>query len=242
MKKLTTYLGVLAAVIMAAFVAACGKSGGGNNPLPTPCYGSHCVVNPSGSKLSFASQNTMMSYYYPAYGNTMQTFSGLRTIMKEAMGVCDRNHSDGGLASCSAWMSGFHDITISANGAQANSVKLIMRSYPYQSGIYYSYSLPSFDQFFLGLFGFNTFNMQYVYNPMILEMSINPINNSQGFELRGYGPYWSLGGRKLIQLQVPVGKFEDPQFNYDLYYNAEKVASGSLLRCPNQQCNLPFMP
>src|SRR5690606_8883161 len=101
------------------------------------------------------------------------------------------------------------------NGSQANSVQLVLRAKPFdncQNPINnpnfctsYWYSLPSFKQMILGLFGFNTFNNSNIYNPMVLNMTVWPINDSRGFELRGYAPgqdmYHNSGGL-MFQFQV----------------------------------------
>ena len=171
----------------------------------------------------------------------------MRQVFKTAMRTCDRNYKDGGLADCDSYMRGFNDIMIFANGSQAQTVQMIVRSMPdtsCQSPYYcsnYWYSLPSFQQFILGMFGFSTYNNSNVYNPMSLTMTIWPINNSQGFELRGNAPgydlYYNSGGL-LFQFQVAQGKLEDAAWDYRLVFNGEVAASGRMVRCSTANCGM----
>jgi hypothetical protein len=136
---------------------------------------------------------------------------------------------------------------IFSNGAQASSVQMVMRAMPdtsCQNPYYcssYWYSLPSFKQFILGLLGFPAFNNSYIYNPMVLNMTIWPINNSQGFELRGYAPgydlYYNSGGL-LFQFQVPQGKLEDLAWNFQVVFNGTVAGTGRMVRCSQPNCGV----
>jgi hypothetical protein len=260
MKKLSTLTWVFVAGFIAMAMVSCAKSGGGGgNQAPTPPV--TALTIPPGVQFGFFAQNNKMNSYYNSGGSTYTIQSGMKTILKYAMGVCDRNATDGGLANCNAWMgNAFHDIMIFANGSQANTVKLVLRAMPdttctgYTCG-WYSFSLPNFSQFFLGLFGFNTFNNAGAYNPMILDMTINPIcvnangincedrdsTYSTGFELRGYAPEgatYKMGRNLLFQVQVPVGKLEDQSWDFNLYYNGQTAGSGRMVRCVNANCGV----
>lgn len=253
MKTFAQYTWIFVTALCAVSLIACAKAGNNNTVPPSPyppyggCYNGVCPGGYPTNQLAFYSQNSLMDQYYQQMGYypnpnaQMQVQNGMRTINKYAMGVCDRNHSDGGLADCSNWVSGYHDFVIVAGSLSASTVKVVIRSYPQVNyGQWYSYSIPSFSQFVLGAFGFNTYNNYGVYNPMILTMTVSPINGNKGFELRGNGPQYSAGSGLLFQIQVLNGKLEDTKLNYTMYFNSDLAATGSLARCATQNCGLPF--
>jgi hypothetical protein len=243
----TYYSAFVIAIAILGFVA-CGKSGGTSAPV-VPVTTPVVAAIPPGTKIGFYAQNNKMNYLYPdAVGSVLDLrATGMTNVLKFAMGVCDRNYIDAGRAACSTWLNGLHDMMIFANGSQANTVKLVIRSMldnSCQSPNYcssYWYSLPNFKQFILGAFGFNTYNNAGVYDPMVLDMTIWPVNNSQGFELRGYAPggaTYQGGNNLLFQFQVANGKLEDASWDFVLYYNANIVATGRMLRCQTQNCGV----
>ena len=224
-----------------AFFNSCGSSGGSTGASPQPQL--PAPVLPQSSSLGFYAQTS--NFYLPGYLNnqsTLQVQSGMYQVLKEAMGVCDREHSSGGLASCSTWISGAFDIVLYAEGGStSNSVKLVIRALPGSqlSGYgWYSYSLPSFRQFIGCLIGICYSNPSGVFNPLVLEASIWPINQSQGFESRAYGPRMSQAYNKLFQLQVAQGKLEDQAWNFNLIYNGISAAQGRAVRCQSQFCGM----
>ena len=260
MKSRSTLIWVLLASFISLALVACGKSGGNNNnEVPAPPV--TALTIPPGVQFGFVAQNDKMNSVYNSGGSTYTIRQGMKTILKYAMGVCDRNATDAGLANCNSWMSNaFHDIMIFANGSQTNTVKLVIRAMPdtrctgWSCG-WYSLSLPNFTQFFTSLFGFNTLNNAGMYNPMILDMTINPIcvntgdvicserdsTYSTGFELRGYAPEgatYKMGRNLLFQVQVPVGKLEDQSWNFNLYYNGQHAGSGRMVRCLSANCGV----
>ncbi len=241
----------LIALAVVALVA-CGKSGPSANVTPPPPAATVVApptVNSVNVPLGFYAQNDKMNFLYPgAVGSTLNIQpTGMASVLKYAMGVCERNYISGGQALCSSWVAGLHDMMLFASGSQANKVKLVIRSMLDQScqspgacGSYW-YSLPNFTQLILGAFGFNTYNNAGVYDPMVLDMTVWPINNSQGFELRGYAPggaTYQGGNNLLFQFQVAVGKLDDPAWDFVLYYNSVAVANGHMLRCVSQNCGV----
>lgn len=244
--KLLKYIVPVSLAIGALAIVACGKSGGGFNGdgggvVPTN-------VIPPGSKIGFVAQNAKAYEVRPDMGSSLTVGQGAKTMMKYAMGVCDRENTNMGLANCNAWMNGFHDIMLFADGSQTNKVKMVIRAFPDTrctgtSCGYYSATLPSVGQFIRSLFGFPAGNMAGFYNPMVLDMTIWPINNNQGFELRGYGPAgatFGLGANLLFQFQVAQGKLEDAAWDFNLYYNGVNglVYSGRMVRCNTQDCGV----
>ncbi len=241
-------------ILICAFVlaaAACAKkdnssSGGGETTTPPPVTTLAVPNVPVG----FFAQNQKMNYYYPTTQATTYNLnsSGMRDILRLAMGVCDRDHANGGTAACPAWIQGFNDIVLLSEASQANTVRLILRSYPdtsCQSPTYcssYSYSLPSFAQIFgAALLGINSFNNAGYYNPMVLNMTIWPVNDSKGFELRGYPPAGATfhgGSNLLLRFRVEQGKLDDNGWDFPLYYNETVAASGHMSRCMSNNCGL----
>lgn len=241
MKKAWFYTFGLVAMLGALSLTACQKGGGGAAPVIAPAIVPYSV--PPGTKIGFYAQTTNMNPYgYTNVSGTMNVQSGWRNMLKEAMGVCDREYSTGGYANCNSWMNGWHDLVIIMDGSQASGVSITVRSMPFISNYYnYYYQFPKFEDAILGFLGFPVgSNPQGFYNPMILNGSIWPVNNSQGFEIRSNGPSYSQGYNKLLQLQVEQGKIEDGSFNFKLYYNGINglAASGTMVRCQTQNCGL----
>ena len=253
MKTRSPFYSLFVVALAVVGFVACGKSGGGSNNVPAagPALVAPVLTHaiPPGTQVGFYAQNNKMNYLYPgAVGSTLNLQqTGMSNVLKYAMGVCDRNYISGGGAACSTWLNGLHDMMLFANGSQASSVKLVIRSMLDQScqnsfecGSYW-YSLPNFQQMVLGFFGFNTLNNAGVYDPMVLDMTVWPVNNSQGFELRGYAPggaTYQGGNNLLFQFQVANGKLEDPAWDFVLYYNSVSVATGHMLRCQTQNCGV----
>jgi len=247
MKKLSILMHLLVVALAASMIVACAKNDGGNGgeALPVPPIAPQ--LNFSGGKIAFYAQNTKMDRLYANNGTSYNLQSGMNSVLKTAMRTCDRAHANGGFVTCTSYMSGFNDIMLFSNGAQANSVQLVLRSMPdttCQNPYYcsnYWYSLPSFKQVILGMFGFNTFNYSNIYNPMVLTMSIWPINGGKGFELRGNAPggdlYYNSGGL-LFQFQVAQGKLEDLSWDFRLIFNGTVAASGRMVRCPLANCGV----
>jgi hypothetical protein len=239
---------IMGVFVGSGFLAACGKSGGGDtvlNPgVVQTCTNAGCTYPvPANSKLGFYAQTS--NFYIPGYvnnGSTLQMQSGMSQVLKDAMGVCDRVAYTGGISACSNWMGGAHDLVLYSDaGSTANTMKLIIRSTPgMQLGGYgwYQYSVPDFKTAIFNLLGFPVGNYSGVFDPMVLEATIWPVNNSQGFEVRAYGPRMSYAWNKLFQLQVANGKLEDAQWNFQLYFNGQAAMSGKAVRCQSQNCGL----
>lgn len=253
-QKIWSTIAVWAGISTASVVllTACGSNNSATNttpppavvaPLPTgPIYGQGPI--PPGTKLGFYAQNPNMNQYYP---NNQSTYNvendGMARMLKFAMGACDRNTYDGGLSACSSWTGGYHDMVIFMDGAQTNMAKVVFRSYPkincnaYGCGAYY-YSLPSLTDFFLATIGLNPTNQSGIFNPMVLDMTIWPINNNQGFELRANGPQGSRTKYVLIQIRVENGRVENGYLDFTATYNGYNFGSGRFIRCTKENCGL----
>jgi hypothetical protein len=222
-----------------------------SNLGPQPCTTPNCqgiVPFVPNQPFGFYAQNSNMDYYRPNAGSTLNTNpTQLTRVLRDFMGVCDREHSNGGLANCQSWLTGFHRIEFQTSSSLSNMISFAIASYPQiNPNFYFYYQLPSFSEFFAGLGGYPIGNPAGIFNPMFLTMTVNPINNSKGFELRSYGPRFSFASGTLLQLVVPNGKFEDPAFDYAIFVNnipaatafdlSQAAAYGRMVRCTTQPC------
>lgn len=250
MKRLTTWFLIATATAAALALSACGKSGGGggaNNLVTGPIYPIGGV--PPGSRYAFYSQNDKMQWYFPGSPAELSVSSGMRDLMKLAMGVCDRQNSSGGLANCSTWMNGFHDIVVLFDGNLSGQARVIIRSYPYQEctpwncSSYYS-SLPSFREFFSSLIlGWPTYNTSPTFNPMIIQGPVSNWNSNQGFKIEALGPQgsllsWNQGTSLPFEIEVETGKIEDFAFPFRLKFQGQLAATGVLRRCNTSNCGI----
>ncbi len=165
-------------------------------------------------------------------------------FLKSAMGVCDRMQYAGGLSACEAWSNGYLDVTVQSYNTQSNNVRVTFRAWPkaYPGG-WWAGQFPNFGDFVAQMFGFPTMAVTgAVRNPLVLDMVVSLINNSNGFEARGYGDYWTTASRSLIQVVVPNGKFEQSGFNYQIAFGNQATgkgkvfATGWLTRCSRPDC------
>lgn len=241
MKK---FIFLIAGFMVSAFVVACGSGSsdnGNNTVIQCPagstfqngyCVGGNGAVVQTGS-VGFYSENW--------HDRTLTaTGSGLSKFLRDAMGVCDRNHSNGGLAGCSAWTAGAFDIVMQAPNSQTNSVQVTFRAKPQVNpNGYYAYSLPSAGQLAGAFFGFPVVgNPSAVRNPLQLNMTVSVTNNYQGFEARGYGDFYTTANRSLVQVQIAKGKLEDSRFDYRIAYRGEIIVTGTFVRCNTADCGL----
>ena len=248
MKKAWIITLVLFSAGAMSLLSACSNDGGVGNQapqIPVSCTSGQCLnypgttyQYPANTQILFTSRKTDQ-FYQPYYSyaqtaGTLTTGSGWTAMLKEAMGICDRESWSAGSASCSYYTSGAAEIAFQMDSSTASGVRLMIKAAPQAS--YYSYygSSPSLSTFLLGwMTGIWATNPQGYFNPMVLNANIWPVNNNQGFEIRSNGPTVSAASAKLLQLQVATGKVEDNSFSYNLYYNGALAASGTMSRCTN---------
>lgn len=265
-KELRNLAAIFVIFIGTGFLAACGKTGGdGGGTVTTGGYVQTCDANgctyalPTNTTMGFYSQSpNFVTPYAIDPRNRFQVSSGMTNILRDFMGVCDRQNVVGGYAACSIWQAGAHDLVVySDSGSTSSNVKLIIRSVPgYMNYGWYSYSLPDFKYTLLSLFGFGTVNTAGVFDPLVLDATIWPTNNNQGFEVRAQGPTGSYAWNKMIQLIVLNGKMEDSNWDYRVYVanddahrayannnaivtnGATQAITGTAVRCQHADCAL----
>ncbi|PWU21639.1 MAG: hypothetical protein C5B49_02290 [Bdellovibrio sp.] len=216
-------------------------------PIPCTMTGTcgtginYIALSPYAQQALTAYNNQLVNYAYDTSGyfrqSTMST-SNYIPVLRDAMGVCDREYYNGGTASCSSWPNAAHIMTLSAPSATTNQVTMNFWSVPRQDDPYfYSYQSPSFQSLLFGFLGVPIpQNPQFYYNPMTLQMNLWPINNSQGFETRTLGPTGSVAQNQLFQFQVTTGHLTDGRLNYVLILNGQTVSQGSMILCQSPNC------
>lgn len=207
-----------------------------NNGCPTGTYYSNgFCYNQNGTQWNgyqngYTSSINYVSDNFKYKDFTVSNSGAYKNFIKEAMGTCDQAHSSGGIYSCDSWIGGQFQLNVQATSVNATTLRTTFAVYPSTSSYYwYGYSLPSASDFFYGLFGFPTFVSQSVVkNPLPLDLTVSLINDSKGFEARGYGDQWTQANRSLIQLQVFNGKLDQTTFDYQLSYEGQPFATGRL--------------
>jgi hypothetical protein len=240
---------MLSAVIcMASMLVACAKnSSNGGTPDPVPVVG-FVGTGTNGVYNRFFAQNDNLdrSGYFRNSGTTYVVNSLYSDkILKQEMATCSREQTNWGLANCSAWLNGYHDIGVDfQSGGNTNAAKIILRSYPNTQNCgggnfncFYYGSLPKLEDFFWSLLGFPAGNMQGIRNPLVLDATVWPIENGAGIELRANSPGANLSaGIRLFKLIIKKGKIEDNNLDFSLEYDYKEVANGRLGRCKTPSC------
>lgn len=179
------------------------------------------------------------NYYAPRRNMTIVNATAYRNFLKNAMSVCDAGQSNYGTASCNAWVSGGLDLVFQSSVYNPNALVATFRSWPTQSSAIYGYSgsFPSVGQLLAQMFGFPVFSRVGAYrNPLALTMQVSPINNSQGFEARGYGDFYTNANTRLVQIQVAKGKLQDNTFEHQIAFEGQIFAKGHFKRCVQDDC------
>lgn len=241
-----------------AFLFSCAKSSDSNNGNAYQAcaagyymYNNQCYpINGTGPQV-----NPAFTYTDGFYADNYEQTSVLRftnvTAMKQffklAMGVCDRAAYNYGQASCDTYTNGYMDMIIQFPNANSSTMLATFIAKPRYNPYYnYSAQFPSG----WGLLGIALGYTTGVYlpdpktytgayrNPLQLEMAVSAINNSAGFEARGYGDAWTGANTTVIAIQVPQGKVQDTQFNFNFLVGGQNAAVGSMTKCRTVNCGL----
>lgn len=264
MKK-SLFFSMFAVTVGLGILTACNNNNSGatapiNSTIPyCPGGPNTCVYNsaipsaqyPMNTTVGFRSQTGQANYGniyqqpYQPQGN-MQVTSAFVNVLKLAMGVCDQYSSTGGsnygMTACSSWLGGQHSVAFGMNSASSSGVQLTIKSnYIMNPTMNYWANIPSPMNFALGFLGLPTYQtMQGTFNPMILNGTIYPIANSQGFEIRATAPTGSAVPNQLFQLQVLNGKVQDPSVPFILLFNGAQVANGTMGNCGSSSCAMGY--
>ena len=210
------------------------------------CYGGTGVVG--NSQINFNK-----GFYADNYSGTTRitvvNSLKMKDLFKFGMGVCDRAGGNIGQANCDSYLAGSLDIVIQfPQGGAANTMMATFIARPkYNANYNYTGQYPtSTEGIFGAILGVTTGiwlpDPQYYTgayrNPLQLQMVVSAINNSAGFEARGYGDYWTGLNTTVLAIQVPQGKVEDNTFNFNLNVQGTAAAQGTMSRCQLLNCGL----
>lgn len=259
MKKVFSIIGVVGALAVSQFIISCGPKKDNNSNYTQACATGYYFYNNTCQPIGGGGGSTQPGFLY-TNGFYADNHSGtailkmkdpvvLQEFFQQGMGVCNRSGLNYGSARCDAYSSGYLDIIIQFPSVQTNTLLATFIAYPRQTNSWSNWGaqLPS-GRGLLGLaLGWATGiylpdpKAYYgaVKNPLQLEMQVSAINNSTGFEARGYGDFWTGYNRTLIAIQVPKGSASDPT-GFDFKFNIlnKTAAEGTMSRCRYQNCNL----
>lgn len=211
------------------------------------CYNQTGYVAP-------AQTNFPIGFYADNYSGTSKITvvngAKMKELFKFGMGVCDRSAHNYGQANCDSYLAGSMDIILqfpTGPAASSNSLLATFIAQP-QYNPYFNYQaqLPSGWGLIGAAIGWTTGiylpDPQYytgaTRNPLQLQMVVSAINNSAGFEARGYGDYWTGLNTTVLAIQVPQGKVENASFNFNLQVQGTTAAQGTMSRCRTVNCGL----
>jgi hypothetical protein len=238
------------------YLAGCGNNKNDNVPINTACpvnqyystgncYGAGGVIQPAAYSLN-------AGFYADNHSGTSRiTFTNsakMKDLFKFGMGVCDRgnsNYQNLGQSNCEYYLTGSMDIIIQfAQGNTNNMIATFVAQPRVNQGLNFYGQLPSGAGLLGAALGYATglwlpdpsYYQGAQRNPLQLQMVVSSINNSAGFEARGYGDYWTGLNRTLLTIQVPKGKVEDTNFNFNLMVGGTTAAQGIMNRCQRPNC------
>lgn len=167
-----------------------------------------------------------------------------KEFLKEAMGVCDRASSNGGIYNCDTYVGGLFDVVLQAPSALSGQAQATFRAAPRNNFAggwgQWGYQLPSLGELFFGIPSSRTYYGAYMPN-MAINMVVSNYNNNQGFEVRGNGNLFSAANRSLIQIKVSNGKLDSPlPIDYQLLFKGDVMATGRMNRCQSIDCGLSY--
>lgn len=220
MKSLVKNMLIAASIFgTAAAMTACGSSGGNNNPVvavnanclaPNVINGLGQCISPNG-QIIYSGANRL---YSQVSQGAMQITNGTayQSFLKSGMAVCDRwSGSNKGTSSCQdSWANGDMLIVLDTTNIQSNQMSVTIDVSAGNSSYYEFHS------------GVET-NLPY-RKPLVMQTVLSAINNSQGFEAR------QNVNLKLFQLQVASGKLQDNQIGFQLAWDGQVFATGTLYR------------
>lgn len=254
---------IFMALYTATMVVACGKNGSETPVSPAAqvgcpagtifqngsCYYPNGSVAQNTTSTSFKSDNFRDRTLNVYNGNTYTAF------LRDGMAICDRAAYSYGSASCTDYRNGYAQVTLQSVNPASNTARLSVEVVPQSYTSYSNYwaSLPSWQQgatcgvtwlvFGTCLMAPTAGQMQIARNPLTIDLVVSAINNSQGFEGRGYGAYGTISQTALIQFQVDQGKLTDGYFNYKLIYNGQAggvFLTGRMTKCADASCGVSY--
>lgn len=246
-------------VLISALFVGCNKSSDDSNVTQNPAcgigqyYSNGACYNQNGY-VGQSQVNFTTGFYADNYSGTSRitvvNAQKMKDLFKFGMGVCDRAANNYGQSNCDAYLSGQMDIIIqlpTGPAATANTMLATFIAQPKYNPYYnYQAQLPSGWGILGAAIGYATgiylpdpkYYTGATRNPLQLQMVVSAINNSAGFEARGYGDYWTGLNTTLLAIQVPQGKVENSNFNFNFLVQGTVAAQGTMSRCRTPNCGL----
>lgn len=229
---------IVLAVLTINYLTACNNSKKSSTktavsscPTGTVLTNGYCyypngqVVNPNyttNGVAEFAAAN------YGRGGLSISNSSVYREFLKNVLQVCDQWSYSVGAQSCNTWDNGPIAVVYQATSGNQGTLHFV------------HYGPTGWDTMFSGGFGFNTSTGSFPH--LAVQMAVSPINNNLGFEARGYGSYYTMGGTQLIQFIVENGKIQDGYYNYKIALGSRQTGvgtvffEGQMIRCQTPGC------
>ncbi len=199
-----------------------------------------------------AAFNLTRGFYADNYSGTSRitvvNATKMKDLFKYGMGVCNLASNNYGQANCDSYVNGSLDIIIQfpQSGAANTIIATFIAQPKYDPYFNYSAQLPS-GRGLVGIaLGYTTgvwlpdptYYTGAQRNPLQVQMVVSQINNSAGFEARGYGDYWTGLNTTVLAIQVPQGKTEDANLNFNFQVQGVTAAQGVMSRCQRPNCGL----
>lgn len=243
-------------MLSSALFVGCGSNKDDNNnnttaACPVGTYYSNGLCYAAGGPVGAANYNYTGGFYADNYSGTSRitiiNSAKMKDFFKLGMGVCDRAANNYGQSSCDSYASGSLDIILQFPSAGTNTALATVIARPKQNANFnYQAQIPS-GWGMLGIaLGYTTgvwipdpkYYTGVERNPLQLNLEVSVINNSAGFEARGYGPTNSAMQGTLLAIQVPTGKIEDAGFDFNFLVGGTASARGTMKRCQTFNCGL----
>lgn len=261
-------LWIFAALYAVTAIVACGKNGdtpispasNAGCPAGTQFLNGQCVSWNGYSWQAVSTGYASSAFKSDNYRDRTLSISNANTytaVLRDAMAICDRGTYNYGTGSCNDYRNGYAQVTLQSVNPSANTARLTIEVQPsslynYGYGQYYA-SIPSGQQLatcgismMLGMGCLMTptaQQMQIARNPLAIDLVVSAINNSKGFEGRGYGASGTLSQNALIQFIVENGSLADGSFNYKIGYNGQSggvFMQGKMYRCQDASCGFYY--
>lgn len=254
---LSTLLGSL------LFVVNCAPNKSASNGSNTATANGACPAGYyySNGQCYYGNGSTSASYSY-TNGFWADNHTGMTTLQitnptlmkqlfKLGMGVCDRGTNNYGAANCDYYVQGQTDVVIQFpnDGATAPSSALVtIFAYPKYNN-YFNYQAstgPWWATLGNAILGGNYIPDINYYsgayrNPLQIQMTVSPTNNSAGFQASGYGDAWTGYSQTLVTIEVLNGNPNSTStntLNYSLKIGGSTVATGRMARCQTLNCGI----
>lgn len=257
MKTSTLLFTLMAGLLLLSSCRPGNRTNGNGNAIATTNGGACPTGNWYTGGMCYSATGTTNSAFSYSNGFYADNYSGTSSLtitdstkmtefFKLGMGICDRAATNGGLASCSTYLSGYVDFIIQFPPQMNGNALITVIAQPKPSYVNYSYQGPSG----LGLLGIalgyatgytipDPSYYQGAYrNPLQIQAVVSAINNSAGFAAQGYGDAWTGLNQTVVAIEAASGSANSTSFNYTFKVGGVVAAKGKMTRCQTVNCGL----